>query len=63
MTVLVWQAVDQVKAQGAEIVGADAVNQWGNLTVWLDTVNRLLHQRVEVLDAEADAIEGSLHAG
>ena len=55
--VLVGQSVDQVETHGAESVGADALDQRRHLVVWLDAVDRLLHQRVEVLDAQADTVK------
>ncbi len=54
---LLGQAVDQVDADGVEAELARFADQPQRVGYGLDAVHRFLHGRVEVLDAEAAAIE------
>jgi len=54
---LLRQAVDQVDAHRAEAGGARGVDHRARLALGLDAVDGALHLGVEVLDAQADAVE------
>src|SRR5690606_21492849 len=58
------QAVDQVDVDRAEAVRAAGVDHGAGFLDRLDAVDRLLYRRVEVLHAEAGAVEAEPgHAG
>ena len=57
---LLGQAVDQVDVDRAEAVAAAGVDHRAGLLDRLDAVHRFLHRRVEVLHAEAGAVEADL---
>ncbi|MNZ43654.1 hypothetical protein D3C78_612610 [compost metagenome] len=57
---LLGQAVDQVEVDRAELQGARGFDQGAGLLQALQAVDRALHGRVEVLHAQADAVETQL---
>src|SRR3546814_5594990 len=60
LDVLFRQAVDEVDVDRAEVGGAAGVHDRAGFLDRLDAIDRLLHHRIEILHAEAGAVEADL---